>query len=151
MSLITDKVFYRALKSNAELVGAVGNRIENTYIPVPDEDYLNEPLPFIIVTYDGMQNEGLTKDNSYEGDTDRVQIGIDVAAENRDELGMLTNMVRETIIQFFENYEAPTDPTEEDLSPLIPEDYQIRASAVGYNSVRPCYYQTLSYNCDTTP
>lgn len=151
MSLITDKVFYRALKSNTELVEAVGNRIENTDIPVPDEDYLNEPLPFIIVTYDGMQNEGLTKDNSYEGDTDRVQIGIDVVAENRDELGMLTNMVRETIVQFFENYEPPTDQTEEDLSPLIPDDYQITASAVGYNSVRPCYYQTLSYNCDTTP
>ena len=53
MSLITDKVFYNALKSSSELLEAVGNRIENTSIPVPDEELPNEPVPYIIITHQG--------------------------------------------------------------------------------------------------
>ena len=93
MSLITDKVFYQALLSNQSLVDQVGGRIESTSIPVPDEELLNEPVPFIIITYDGMQNDGFTKDNSYEGDTDHVQISIEVTAENREQLGDLMQAV----------------------------------------------------------
>ena len=37
MSLITDKVFYNALRSNTALMEQVGGRIESTSIPVPDE------------------------------------------------------------------------------------------------------------------
>ena len=80
MSLITDKVFYNALLSSSELTALVGDRIYNTSIAVPDEDLLNEPVPYIIITFDGMQNEGLTKDNSFEGDTDKVQISIEITA-----------------------------------------------------------------------
>ena len=51
MSLITDKVFYNALRSNAALMAQVGGRIESTSIPVPDEQLDNEPVPFIIITF----------------------------------------------------------------------------------------------------
>ena len=147
MSLITDKVFYNALRSNAYLMAQVGGRIESTSIPVPDEEFINEPVPYIIITFDGLQNEGWTKDNSFEGDTDKVQVSIEVAAEDRDALGSIMQQVREAVIAYFED----TDGHAWDDYQYVPDDYTLSASAVGYDSVKPCYYQTLTYNCDTTP
>ena len=146
MSLITDKIFYNALRSNAALMEQVGGRIESTSIPVPDDQLLNEPVPYIIITFDGLQNEGFTKDNNFEGDTDKVVVGIDVTANNRDELGDLVETIRQTVIEYFENV------TKGDADwPLIPTNYTFSASAIGYESMKPCFYQTLTYNCDTTP
>ncbi len=147
MSLITDKVFYNALRSNAALMAQVGGRIESTSIPVPDEDFLNEPVPYIIITFDGLQNEGFTKDNDFEGNTDKVQVSIEVAAQSRDELGQIMTDIRETVIEYFEDTEGHAW----DDYDYIPTNYTFTASAVGYDSMKPCYYQTLTYNCDTTP
>ena len=147
MSLITDKVFYNALRSNAALMTQVGGRIESTSIPVPDEDFLNEPVPYVIITFDGLQNEGFTKDNDFEGILDRVQVSIEVAAESRDELGSIMQTIRQTIIEYFEDDEGHAWDDYE----YIPSNYTFTASAVGYDSMKPCYHQTLTYNCDTTP
>ena len=147
MSLITDKVFYNALRSNAALMTQVGGRIESTSIPVPDEEFENTPVPYIIITFDGLQNEGFTKDNDFEGILDRVQVSIEVAAESRDELGSIMQTIRQTIIEYFEDTESHAW----DDYDYIPSNYTFTASAVGYDSMKPCYYQTLTYNCDTTP
>ena len=147
MSLITDKVFYNALRSNAELMATVGGRIESTSIPVPDEEFDNVDVPYIIITFDGLQNEGFTKDNSFEGDQDKVQVSIEVAANTRDDLGDIMQTIRETIIEYFEDTEGHAW----DDYDYIPQNYTFTASAVGYDSMKPCYYQTLTYNCDTTP
>ena len=147
MSLITDKVFYNALRSNATLMTQVGGRIESTSIPVPDDDFLNEPVPYIIITFDGLQNEGYTKDNNFEGDTDKVQVGIEVAAESRDELGLIMQTIRQTVIEYFEDENSHAW----DDYDYIPLNYTLTASAIGYDSMKPCYYQTLTYNCNTTP
>lgn len=146
MSLITDKIFYNALRSNATLMEQVGGRIESTSIPVPDDQFVNEPVPYIIITFDGLQNEGFTKDNNFEGDTDKVVVGIDVTANNRDELGDLVETIRQTVIEYFENV------TEDDADwTLIPKNYTFSASAIGYESMNPCFFQTLTYNCNTNP
>ena len=84
MSLITDKVFFNALMSNQSLVLKVGSRIENTSIPVPDDQLDNEPVPYIIITFDGLMNDESTKDSSFEGDNDKVQISIEVTANDRE-------------------------------------------------------------------
>ena len=147
MSLITDKVFYNALRSNTALMEQVGGRIESTSIPVPDEQLDNEPVPYIIITFDGLQNDGFTKDNNFEGDTDHVQVGIEVAADTRDELGDLMQAIRETVIAYFEDNEGHAW----DDYQYIPSNYTFTASQVGYDSMKPCYYQTLNYNCDTNP
>ena len=146
MSLITDKVFYNALRSNADLMATVGGRIESTSIPVPDDQVNNEPVPYVIISFDGLQNEGFTKDNSYEGDTDKVQVSIDVTAQTRDELGDLMQTIRQTVIDYFEGIQKTDDDW-----PLIPRNYTITASPVAYDSMKPCYFQTLTYNCDTNP
>ena len=144
MSLITDKVFYSALKSNASLLQAVGERIYNTSIPVPDEDLVNEPVPYIIISFDGMENTGLTKDNDFEGDTDNVKISIEVTAPDRETLGELTTTIRDTILDYFED-----DTHDADTMQLIPLAYNLTAGPVCYDSEKPCLYQTLTYQCDT--
>ena len=147
MSLITDKVFYNALSSSSDLAAYVDDRIYNTSIPVPDDDLLNEPVPYIIITFDGMQNDGYTKDNSFEGDTDKVQIGIEITAANRQDLGTIADLVRTIVIAYFEDTEGHTI----DDYDLVPEDYAITAGPVQYDPVKPCFFQTLTYNCDTNP
>lgn len=147
MSLITDKVFYNALRSNAALMEQVGGRIESTSIPVPDEEFENVPVPYVIITFDGLQNDGFTKDNNFEGDTDHVQVGIEVAADTRDELGDIMQAIRETVVAYFEDTEGHAW----DDYKYIPSNYTLTASPVGYDSMKPCYYQTLNYNCDINP
>ena len=147
MSLITDKVFYNALRSNASLMAQVGGRIESTSIPVPDDEFVNTPVPYIIITFDGLQNDGFTKDNDFEGITDKVQVSIEVAAQSRDELGQIMTDIRQTVIEYFEDTEGHAWDDYE----YVPQNYTFSASPVGYNPEKPCYYQTLTYNCDTTP
>ena len=147
MSLITDKVFYNALRSNASLMEQVGGRIESTSIPVPDDKLLNEPVPYIIITFDGLQNDGYTKDNSFEGNEDKVQVSIEVAAADRDSLGSIMQTIRQTVIDYFED----TDGHAWDDYDYVPNNYTLSASAVGYDWMKPCYFQTLTYNCDTKP
>ena len=147
MSLITDKVFYNALRSNTDLMATVGGRIESTSIPVPDEQFLNEPIPYIIITFDGLQNDGFTKDNDFEGDIDKVQVSIEVAAESRDALGNIMQTIRSTIIAYFEDTEGHAW----DDYDYVPNNYVLTASQIGYDSVKPCYYQTLTYDCMTNP
>lgn len=145
MSLITDKVFYNALRSNADLMTQVGGRIESTSIPVPDDEFENTPVPYVIITFDDLQNEGFTKDNSFEGDTDRVQVGIVVAANTRDDLGDIMQAIRAIIIAYFEDGQNHTY----DDYDLVPNSYTFSAGQIGYDPDKPCYYQTLTYNCDT--
>ena len=146
MSLITDQVFYNALRQNADLMAMVGGRIENTSIPVPDDDLANQPLPYIIITYDGMQNEGFTKDDDYEGNVDKVQIGIEAAASDRETLGEIMQSVRATVKEYFANAEEGSDDYN-----LVPLCYALKATPVVYDSLVPCYYQSLQYECDTNP
>lgn len=146
MSLITDKVFYNALKASTDIMALTDGRIYNTAIPEPDEELENEPLPYIIITFDGMTNDDMTKDNGYEGETDRVQIGVLCVAESREELGPLTQAVRNQIEEYFSNISA----SDEDYA-LVPDDYQLSATPVMYDPLMPCYHVQLQYNCDTTP
>ena len=158
MSLQTDRIFFKALNADSERTAMLGAkaatattesvppRLYNTAIPLPDEDAENVPAPYVIITFDSLQNDESTKD-SYEGDTDTVQIGIEVVAVTRPQLTMMTEMIRKDVREFFENYEAPAEG--EDLTALIPYDYRMSATAVIYDGDKPAYWQTLNYQCDT--
>ena len=97
--------------------------------------------------FDGLQNEGLTKDNSYEGDTDKVTVSIEVAAPDRETLGNITDLIRQTVIAYFED----TTSHEVDDYDLVPESYEFSAGPIQYDSMKPCFFQTLSYGCVTNP
>lgn len=145
MSLQTDIIFVKALRADEELMAklAAGD-VYNTAIALPDEDLDNAPLPFVIVSFDGLTNDVETKDDPYEGDSDDVTISITIAARTRSELGQLAEAVRQQVHQYF----VDADPTDEDAD-LIPHDYQLSAQAVIYDSSKPCYWQVLTYQCDT--
>ena len=145
MSLQTDIIFVKALRANADLMAqlAAGD-VYNTAIALPDEDLDNAPLPYAIVTFDGLNNDIDTKDDPFESDSDSVNISIEIAAKTRNELGQLAEAIRRQVHQYFIN----ADPTDEDAD-LIPHDYQFSAQAVNYDSMKPCYWQVLSYQCDT--
>jgi hypothetical protein len=145
MSLQTDIIFVKALRANADLMKqlAAGD-VYNTAIAMPDEDLDNAPLPYVIVSFDGLTNDVETKDDPYEGDSDNVTISIEIAAKTRTELGRLAEAVRHQVHQYF----LDADPTDEDAD-LIPHDYQFSAQAVNYDSLKPCYWQVLTYQCDT--
>lgn len=143
MSLQTDIIFVRALRENQELMAQLpAGDVYNTAIALPEPEAENAPLPYIIVSYDGMTNDQTTKD-SFESDTDTVTIGIEVAASTRKELFDLTQAVRSTVLGFFE--QLPED--DEDFAEA-PMDYQLSATAVNYDDLKPCYWQRLSYQCD---
>lgn len=147
MSLKTDIIFVRALRSNDELMEELpAGDVYNTTIAMPEQDAENAPLPYIIVTYDGMQNLDTDKDSPFEGDTDRVQIGIEVASESRPQLASLAEQIRTTVREFFENL----DSSDEDYD-LVPLDVDFSAQAVQYDEWKPCYWQVLQYQCDTNP
>lgn len=151
MSLQTDIIFITALQQSQAIASIVGDRIYGTAIPLPDEDAENVPVPYLIVTYDGMQNDAGTKDNLYEGSEDRVQIGIEVTAPSRPQLALLTQTVRDTIkAQFIANIEAMEEGSQDDDLRLTPIDYQLTASAVQYDGNKPCYWQVLNYACVTS-
>ena len=147
MSLITDAIFVKALRSNAALIAQLpAGDVYNTAIALPDEDADNAPLPYVIVSFDGLNNQDTTKDNDYDGLTDIVTIGIEIAAETRPKLGELAVMVRKTIADRFQ--QIAQDPQDEDYA-LLPNAYTMQAQPVQYDPLKPCYWQRLQFQCDT--
>ena len=137
-SLAIDKIFIAAIKDNAQLMAQIGGRLYPTAIPLPDESVDNVPAPYVIVTFDGLTNDAATKDDPYESDNDVANIGIVITAKNRAALAALASAVRSTIHSYM--LEQTTDI----------EDYQFSAEAVQYDQFKPCYWQTLRYQCDVT-
>ena len=148
MSLATDSIFTTALQSNSDLMATLGYvaptltdkgkpaRLYGTAIPLPDEDADNVPVPYVIVTFDGLNNDAGTKDDRYESEYDRVNIGIEVVGNTLEDLHGLTQMVRDTVLAYFRANHTKV------------EDYTFSADAIQYDSLKPCYWQTLRYQCE---
>lgn len=144
MSLLTDIIFVKALQADRELIAQLpAGDVYNTTIALPDEEAENAQTPYAIVMFDGLTNDQSTKD-SYEGESDSVNISIEVAAKTRQQLGELTQRVRRAVVEYFESITS-----EDEYADLVPEDYQFTASQVNYDPKKPCYWQILSYQCDT--
>lgn len=149
MSLQTDIIFVKALRSNADLIAQLpAGDVYNTAIALPDEELDNAEVPYIIVSFDGLNNQDSTKDSSFDGLTDMVTVGIEIAAKTRPQLAELAIMVRNTIRDYFRQHVVSQD--DEDYQ-LIPNSYQLQAQQVQYDSLKPCYWQQLAYQCDTDP
>ena len=145
MSLRTDIIFVKALQSNTALIESLPAKgIYNTSITLPDVELLNAPVPFIIVRMTDGNNDASNKDESFEGESDTVNIEVALCAESREELGDMAETVRKTIREYFEQ----ADPTDEDYE-LVPVDYQFGFSGITYDPDKPCFYQFLTYQCDT--
>lgn len=143
MGLQTDIIFVKALRADTDLISQLpAGDVYNTTIALPDEDLDNAKVPYVIVAFDGLTNDQTTKDD-YESEYDQVNISIEIAARTRKELGLLARHVRHQVRHYFMNVED----TDEDID-MIPADYQFTASQVNYDQMKPCYWQTLNYQCD---
>lgn len=136
-SLATDSIFVAAISGDADLMQTLGGRLYSTAIPLPDEDVDNVPVPYVIVTFDGLNNDQGTKDDPYEGEYDTVNIGIVVTAANREQLASLAGSIRKTVHDYMLNM---------DDNPI--QDYALSADAVQFDQFKPCYWQTIRYQCD---
>ena len=123
------------------LVAAVGSRIVSTCFEIPPSDDDNTPLPNIIITDEGFQNQQTTKDCVWEAAEDRVQVGVDVAAASPDEVKRLIKMVRTAVEQYIDTMYTSDQG--------IPELEALSSDGLAWDWMKPCYYQKLTYQCIT--
>ncbi len=136
-----DEIIYDAICADAALMEAIGSRVVSTCFEVPPAEAGNTPLPNIIVTDDGFQNQNGTKDCVWESDEDRVQVTVDVAADSPKEVKRLIRMVRRAI----ENQIILMSAANE----RIPELESLSSNGIAWDWTKPCYYQHLTYQCTT--
>ena len=135
-----DEIFFNAIMADADLVLAVGGRVESTCFEVSPDDADNTLLPNIIITDDGLTNQPDSKDVEWESREDRVQASVDVAAENPKQVKQLIGMVRKAIA----NYIQALDDQGED----IPYLQSIQTAGVAWDWMKPCYHDVITCTCD---
>jgi hypothetical protein len=135
-----DELFYNALMADAELVAAVGGRIESTCFEVSPDEQDNTPLPCIIVTDDGLTNNVGTKDDVWEGSEDRVQASVEVDGRDPKEVKQLIRMVRKAISDHIASLY--------DQGEYIPTLQSEQTNGVAWDWMKPCYHSTITYQCD---
>ena len=134
-----DEILYDALKADAELMEAVGNRIVSTCFEVSPEEKDNTPMPCIIVTDDGWQNAPGTKDNVWEGSEDTVTASVEVDATSPREVKRIVKMVRHAIAEYIAGMAA-----EEEEIPYLDN---VQSTGIGWDWIKPCYHETVTYTC----
>jgi hypothetical protein len=140
MAIELDELFFNALMADAEVVLAVGGRIESTCFEVAPDDKDNTKLPNIIIMDDGLTNQPTTKDMEWEADEDRVQASVDVAAKNPKQVKQLIRMVRKAIANYIKGMD---DKGEE-----IPYLQSLQTTGVEWDWMKPCYHSVMIYQCD---
>lgn len=134
-----DEIIYDAICADTALMEAIGSRVVSTCFEVPPAEADNTPLPNIIVTDDGFQNQNGTKDCVWESGEDRVQVTVDVAADSPKEVKRLIRMVRRAV----ENYIILMSATDG----CIPELDSLSSNGIAWDWMKPCYYQQITYQC----
>ena len=135
-----DELFFNAIMADADLVLAVGGRVESTCFEVSPDETDNTLLPNIIITDDGLTNQPDSKDVEWESREDRVQASVDVAAENPKQVKQLIGMVRHAIANYIQ---ALDDQGEE-----IPYLQSVQTAGVAWDWMKPCYHDVITYTCD---
>ena len=145
MSLRTDKFFYSAIAKSQAVQDATGGRIYNT----ADDSVENEEdtlTPYIIITNNGGQNVTEDKDDVGESMTDSDSISVEIAANNREQLAIIATAVRKAVKEAFADFD------DEDAVSLgfFLQDYTMSYGPVNFDEWKPCFWQTLNYQCETT-
>ena len=136
-----DEIIYDAICADAALMEAIGNRVVSTCFEIPPTDEDNTPLPNIIITFDGFQNQQTTKDCVWEAGEDRVQVGVDVAASSPDEVSQIVRKVRKAVETYIGTLYTQGE--------VIPELESLSSDGIAWDWMKPCYYQRLTYQCIT--
>ena len=130
-----DEMLYHALKADQQLMAAVSGRVKSTCFEVSPEEIDNTPTPCLIVGDDGLQNDDTTKDTEWESEEDRVQASVEIDADSPKEVKLLLLMVRRAIARYMAGVEE------------MPELLGVQTSGVAWDWMKPCYHETISYQC----
>ena len=136
-----DEIIYDAICADAALMEAIGNRVVSTCFEVSPDEADKTPVPYIIVTDDGFQNQVGSKDTVWESGEDRVQAGVEVAADSPAEVKRLIKMVRRAVETYVVGLYEQGDPT--------PELESLSSDGLAWDWMKPCYFQRLTYSCTT--
>ena len=134
-----DEIIYDAIRADAALMEAIGNRVQSTCFEVSPAEQDNTPIPYVIVTDDGFQNQVGTKDTVGESSEDRVQAGVEVAADSPAEVKRLIKAVRKAVERYVCQMYADGEPT--------PELESLSSDGLAWDWMKPCYFQRLTYSC----
>lgn len=139
MSLTTDRFFYRVL-AESTVHEMTDGRIFNPARTTIDEE--QDRIPYVIITFESLENQNESKDDDMEGPEDRVIIGVLCVAEDRESLANLAVAVRDAIYGYYQDLAGESY---EDA----PQEYQFSAKEVQYDPGKPCCFQQLLYTCET--
>ena len=133
-----DEIIYDAICADAALMEAIGNRVVSTCFEIPPTDDDNTPLPNIIITDDGFQNNVTTKDCVWEGGEDEVRVTVDIAGNSPQEVQQIMRRVRKAVEVYMVS-----------LGNAIPELVSLTSGELAWDWIKPCYYKPLIYRCIT--
>ena len=137
------EIFYDAITADETLTSLTGGRVVSTCFEVPPDELDNTPLPNIIITNDGFQNNQSTKDCVWEADEDVVVASVDIAANSPSEVDSLVAKVRKAIDTYITTMWSNGQAIPE-LQPGSPS-----SQGIEWDWMKPCYYQKLTYQCIT--
>ena len=133
-----DELIYDAIQADESLMAMIGGRVVSTCFEIPPDELDNTPIPNIIITDDGMQNNVTTKDCMWEGSEDQVQVTVDIAAASPEEVKAIMRRVRKAVEVYMVS-----------LGSDMPELENLTAGELAWDWVKPCYFKPLIYQCKT--
>lgn len=131
-----DEIIFNALTADQVLATETGGRIKSTCIEVPPTDDDNTPIPFIVIYESPSQNDTGTKDNVWESNVDIVNVGVEVSAKSPREVQRLRKRIRSAVESYMESMVSP------------PYLRSISWDGVQWDWTRPCYFDTIRYQCE---
>ena len=132
-----DEILFNALVTSNDVSEAVGGRIKDVCFEVGPDEQDNTQLPYIIVTDGGVQNAPQTKDTTWESLYDTATAGIEVSAESPGEVRRLIKMARRAVAEYIGTLEYMERP----------ELQSLHTEGVAWDWTKPCYWDTLVYQC----
>ena len=132
-----DEILFNALVNSNDVSTAVDGRIKDVCFEVGPDEKDNTPLPYIIVTDGGVQNAPQTKDTEWESYEDTAVAGIEVSAKSPGEVRRLIKMARRAVAEYISTLDYKERP----------ELQSVRTEGVAWDWMKPCYWDTLVYQC----
>lgn len=137
-----DKLIYDALAANETLMTIIGGRLRGKCFEVPPDEQDNVPLPYIVVTDDGDDEQLETKDCMWMPSEVTAQVSVIVSGNSDNEVHMLISFCRQIIADYMESEDLPYRET--------PQPRSIRRQGKQWDWLKPCTWDTLNYQCDVS-
>ena len=132
-----DEIIYAALSADETIVQLTEGRIESTCFEEPPANTGNTSVPNIVIEESTGQNELGTKDTIWESNTDVPSVDITINALSKNEVQQLRRLVRKAISSYIES-----------MTSSFPLLRSLSWAGVQYDWTKPCYFDTLHYQCE---